>query len=347
MNNLALDIIVPVWNRPIETRDCLVNLVNYSPNARFIMVDNGSDRETERLLQEFAERLDDRALLLRNDVNQGFVKALNRGLERGTAEYLAVVRSTSRVSAGWLEPLLEFARQRTDAGLILPRLVTAESRKSPAHGHPAAPQREVCSGSFAAMLIKRELYAEIGGFDEDMDGGLWCLKDYSRRACRAGFLTFSVLGGEVHYAEELLFGSPIRREETLQRTISLFRQRWGADESSFCLIMPKGADLAVLEQKLEVLLLGARQGNVFTVVPHAALYREMVKAGHASLHENIRVEPLPFFCTAARAHKILARLVAERPDTRVVAGIDGITFAGVENPLTFKELEERIRRVQC
>jgi GT2 family glycosyltransferase len=346
MNNLALDIIVPVWNRPIETRNCLVNLVNFSPNARFIMVDNGSDRETERLLQEFAERLDDRALLLRNDINQGFVKALNRGLERGAAECLAVVRSTSCVSAGWLEPLLEFSRLRTDAGLILPRLINAEPKKSPAHGHQAGPHREVCYGSFAAMLIKKELYAKIGGFDEEMDGGLWCLRDYSRRACRAGFLTFSVSGGEVHYVDELMFGSAIRREETLQRAISQFRQRWGG-ESSFCLIMPKGADLAVMEQKLEVLLLGARQGNIFTVVPHAGLYREMVKAGYASLHDNIRVEPLPLFCTAARAHKILARLVSERTDTLVVAGIDGITFAGVENPLTFKELEERIRRVQC
>jgi GT2 family glycosyltransferase len=345
MNNLSLDIIVPVWNRPIETRNCLVNLVNYSPNARFIMVDNGSDRETERLLQEFAERLDDRALLLRNDVNQGFVKALNRGLERGAADYLAVVRSTSSVSAGWLEPLLEFSLQRTDAGLLVPRLVNAEHKKSPAHGHLAAPQREVCCGSFAAMLIKRELYAEIGGFDEEMDGGLWCLKDYSRRACRSGFLTFSVSGGEVHHAEEILFGSPVRREETLQRAISQFRQLWGG-ESSFCMIMPKGSDLAVMKQKLDVLLLGARQGNIFTVVSHAGLYKEMVKAGYAFLHENIHVEQLPLFCTAARAHKILARLVSERPDTLVVAGIDGITFAGVENPLTFRELEERIRRVQ-
>ena len=346
MNNLALDIIVPVWNRPIETRNCLVTLVNYSPNARFIMVDNGSDRETERLLQEFAERLDDRALLLRNEVNQGFVKALNRGLERGVAEYLAVVRSTSRVSAGWLEPLLEFSQHRTDAGLIVPRLVNAEPQKSPARGHFAAPHREVCCGSFAAMLIKKELHAKIGGFDEEMDGGLWCLKDYTRRACREGFLTFSVSGGEVYYTEELMFGSLNRREETLQRAISLFRQRWGGDESSFCMIMPKGSDLAEMEQKLEVLLLGARQGNFFTVVSHAGLYKEMVKAGYASLHENIRVVPLPLFCTAARARKILARLVLERPDTSVVAGIDGITFAGVENPLTFKELEERIRRVQ-
>ena len=52
------------------------------------MVDNGSDRETEKMLQEFCEGLDDRALLLRNDVNQGLVKALNQGLEKGQQNIL-------------------------------------------------------------------------------------------------------------------------------------------------------------------------------------------------------------------------------------------------------------------
>lgn len=345
MNNPALDIIVPVWNRPIETRNCLVSLLNYSPDARFIMVDNGSDRETERLLQEFAEGLDDRALLLRNDVNQGEVKALNRGLEKGSAEYLAVVRNTSLASAGWLEPLLEFARQRPDAGLIVPRLVNAVNAKSEAHGHQSGPYREVCHGSFAAMLIKKELYDAIGGFDEQMDGGLWCLRDYSRRACRAGFLTFSVSGGTVYFVDEMTLGSVVRREEMLQRTISQFRERWGGD-AAYCMVMPKGADLAAVGQKIELLLKGARQGNFFSIVVHSALYKEMVKAGYVSLHENIRIEPLPLFCTAARARKILARIVSERPDTVVVAGIDGITFAGVESPLTFAEFEDRIRRLQ-
>ncbi len=58
MEKPAIDIIVPVWNRPIETRACLVNLVEHSPAARLILVNNGSDRETECLLEEFAESLD-------------------------------------------------------------------------------------------------------------------------------------------------------------------------------------------------------------------------------------------------------------------------------------------------
>lgn len=344
MNKPALDIIVPVWNRPIETRNCLVNLLNYSPDARFIMVDNGSDRETERLLQEFAEGLDDRAFLLRNDINQGEVKALNRGLAKGEAEYLAVVRSSSLVSAGWVEPLLEFLRQRPDAGVVLPRLVNAANKKGEPHGHqPFA--REVCCGSFAAMLIRKKLYDAVGGFDEQMDGGIWCLNDYSRRACRADFLTFSVAGGTVSFVDEVPLGSVARREEMMRRTISLFRGRWGED-TAYCMVMPKGTDLSMVGRKLELLLDGARRGVFFSVVVSSSLYKEMVRAGSVALHENIRIEPLPLICTDSRIRKILARIVSERPDTVMVVGIDGMGAPGVDNPLAFTELEERIRRLQ-
>ena len=345
MSHLAVDIIVPVWNRPVETRNCLVSLVNYSPDARIIMVDNGSEREIERILQEFAERLDDHALLLRNDVNQGLVKALNRGLRRGEAEYLVIARSTALVSPGWLEPLLAFARQRPDAGLIVPRIVNPEQKKGVSDRFRSAGQGELGYGSFAAMLIRKELFDAIGGFDEEMDGGFWCLKDYTRRACRSGFLTFCVPDGLVSHVDEAPLGSASRREETLQRASLLFHERWGR-EPAYCLVMPKGADPAIIGQKLGLLLQGARRGFLFNIVVHAGLFRELTRAGSTSLHENIRFEPLPFIRAAAGLRKILARLTAERPELLLVAGIDGIATAGVENPLTFAELEGIIRRVQ-
>src|SRR5512140_3475500 len=101
------DIIIPVWNRPAETRACLVSLVQHSSDSRFILLNNGCDRETECILEEFAEALDDRALLIGSGVNLGFVRAVNRGLARAEAAFAAVVRTSSVVSGGWLGPLVE------------------------------------------------------------------------------------------------------------------------------------------------------------------------------------------------------------------------------------------------
>lgn len=340
MTQPAIDIIVPVWNRPIETRNCLVNLLNHSPNARLIMVDNGSDRETEKLLQEFSEGLDDRAFLLRNDVNQGLVKAMNRGLEKGEAEYLFIVKNTSLVGPGWLEPLLEFARQRKDAGLIVPGLVLKGRGKVKGKQITAI---EVAHGSFAAMLIRKSLYDAIGGFDEGMDGGAWCLRDYSRRACRAGSLTFLVPGADVQYEEEVQLGSETRRRENLQKTIAEFRVRWGQD-SSYCLLMPKGADPEMVRCRIELLLPAARQGCLFHFIVPSHLHTLLMKSGHGSLHENITIHAVPFFHTAGTVQKMITRILSEAPETIVVAGIDGMSYTGEAPLLPFAELESRIRR---
>jgi len=300
------------------------------------MVDNCCDRETEKLLQEFSESLDDKALMFRSDVNLGVVKALNRGLEKGEAKYLCVIKNTTMVGPGWLEPLIEFAEQKEEAGLIAPRLLLkGEEKKREKHD-----VTEVLHGSFSAMLIKKTLYDAIKGFDEEMDGGMWCLKDYSRRACRAGFYTFLMNRSDVRYEEDVQFGSETRRQENLQKTIEEFRRRWG-DDSSYCLLMPKKMDADLLRSRLESLLPASRQGFFFHVIVPSRLYKDMVKSGHDALHEWIRLYPLPLFYTAANIRKLISRIVSESPETGVVAGIDGMSCKGVDL-LPFADLERRI-----
>ena len=126
----AIDIIVPVWNRPVETRACLVNLTRCSPDARLILVNNGSDRETESLLEEFAEALDHRALLICSPLNRGFVRAVNVGLDRSEADCAAVVKQTSVVTEGWLDPLLTLLASRPQVGVAIPRLIQAPVPRS-------------------------------------------------------------------------------------------------------------------------------------------------------------------------------------------------------------------------
>lgn len=337
MGGFSVDIIIPVWNRPVETRDCLVSLIEHSPGARIIMVDNGSDRETERILQEFAEGLGERALLLRNEANEGFVRAANRGLARGEAPFLAIVRNTSQVTAGWLESLLCLAREREEAGLAVPRLVQWGTKDSPDRMRNTAPCVEAALGSFAAMLLKKRVYDTIGGFDEEMDGGEWCLKEYSRRAYRAGFLTFAADGGSVFFREERPLGSLKRREERLERTVAGFVARWG-EGRSFCLYFPKSAEFAAIAQKLPVLMQGARQGDRFHLLLSKKAYRLLLKDQEIQRHENITYGVLPLWGAA----KVFSRLSLEEPGIRAVDGIDGVSFPGVGGSMPFAELERAI-----
>ncbi|UFS71224.1 glycosyltransferase [Geomonas sp. RF6] len=334
MTSATIDIVVPIWNRPNETRNCLVNLISYTPGARIVMVDSGSDRETERILQELADSLEENALLLHDDHNIGFVRSANRGLAHCEAPYLALVRSGSLVPPGWFEPLLAFAEAHPDAGILVPSLSNQRAEL------PREPL-EMESGSFCAMVITREAYLACQGFDEGMDDGSWCLKDYTRRACAAGFFTYAVPSPQVLCEEEVRLGSQKRRDEALQRSISLFTERWGTGRS-YCVHLPDGTDATLLRHKLEVLLKGARHGDRYWVLLPKALYHG-AKGGGLFLHENIRLVPLPRFCTIARQGRVYREIVAACPGIVSVAAVDGIPFPWGDPYLPFTELAERIR----
>jgi GT2 family glycosyltransferase len=345
MDNLLIDIIVAVWNRPVETRNCLVNLIDHSPQARFILVDNGSDRETERILEEFAEILDRRALLLRNDTNLGYVRAVNRGLSRAEAPHIAIIRNTTIVTGGWLEPMLSLAAKRCEAGIIVPRLIPGTTGKHARIGHHGAAPIEADHGSLAAMLLTKRMYDAIGGIEEDMDGGTWSLKDFSRRAFRAGFVTVRSEEGAVYFEDEILFGSTERREQAVQRSIAQYRKRWG-DENSYCLHFPKGADMNILRKKLDILLRGARQGHIFTILTHPRLHKDLTHAGLHRLHEHIRFVRLPLIFEMKAINKALACVNKTDSTVLAVTGIDGIPFPVAAESVMFAELERMIAATQ-
>jgi len=330
----TVDIVIPVWNKPADTRNCLVNLINFTPEARFIMMDCGSERDTERLLQEIADGLDDRALLMRDDSNIGFVRAANRGLGRSEAPYIALMKSTSLVSRGWLEPLIAYAGEHPDAGILVP------------HRNPGAPDHtrpvEVSSACFSAMLIRRELFMKIGGFDETLDGGAWCLKDFTRRACAQGYCTVLVPGPPVTCQEEVPLGSERRREEILHHSQEVFRQRWGQGES-YVVHVPKGVDTGLLRTKLETLLKGARHGDRYFLLLPAALYKAARQENLQFVHESITLMGLPLLATEAGRRKVYQHLTAEHPGLRAVAAVDGIPFPWEVPAIPFTELSERIR----
>jgi Glycosyl transferase family 2 len=319
-----VDIIVPVWNRPVETRTSLVNLSAHSPGARLILINNGSDRETESLLEEFADFLDERALLISTPVNLGFIKAVNVGLARSEAEFVLVVRSSTMVSAGWLDPLLELVRSRPETGIVSPiylptgRIRTGDTR--------TVPSIEIDRGDFSAMLVRREMYSRIGGFDGEMDGGAWCLKDYSRRALKAGYTTCASSDGKVAVVEEAVFGSVARREELREKSSALHARRWGA-EQTFCVLIPRDVPPDGLGEQFNLLLRGARQGHQFTVLVLSKTFREIARKGFDLLHSNIRLEKLSRFFAARRAEGVIRNLCAGgAPPTMVDREGEGITM---------------------
>jgi len=174
-------VIIPVFNQWAYTAACLRSLADTTCRARYelIIVDDQSADET-------AERLAtvEGLISIRNEKNLGFIGSCNRGSKEAKGKYIVLLNNDTQVLDGWLDALLHTFEQFPDTGLAGARLIYPDGSLQEAGGiifndgsgwnygrgdDAEKPQylytREVdyCSG--ACIMLKTELFHELGGFD--------------------------------------------------------------------------------------------------------------------------------------------------------------------------------------
>lgn len=313
MTDYPLDIIIPVWNHPVEVRAALSSFAAGTPMARLIMVNNGSERETECILDEFAESLDDRALLVATDRNIGSVASLNLGLTRATGACILITSPFTRLEPGWFDPVAALFDKYDDVGSIV---ITKKDAPFP---YPM----EADHGSFDAMVIRKSLYVANGGFNEQMDDGLWALRDYARKALAAGYRTFSLPSRHLEILPSRKLGSTERRQEKEELAKLSYSSCWGESNNYFILCSDElfGVELSSFK---EILLDAARQGEHFTVAAGGAVAKSLVDAQINILHDNIFFHSLPRFFPDRNVRKIAARVFQKEPSTVLISDIDNL-----------------------
>ena len=232
-------IIVPVHGRAGLTRQCLDTILEQPPAVPFelIVVDDASKDETPRLLESYG----DRVKAVRLDANQGFAGACNAGAEAARGELLVFLNNDTIPVAGWLDSLVAHVDAHPAAGIVGAKLLFPNETiqhagvvicqdGNPRHlyaGFPAAHRAVNVSRRFqavtaACMLVRRETFEAVAGFDEAYRN---CLEDTDLclRAGEAGY--------EVHYCHESVLYhlesvSRGRRSKEIERNAKLFRDRW-------------------------------------------------------------------------------------------------------------------------
>jgi len=194
---IDISVCIANWNCRDLLRACLQSLHDRPQGVRLetVVVDNASaDGAADMVAQSFPQ-----VKLIRNSVNAGFARANNQAAKIARGRYLFFLNNDTEVPAGALSKLLTFAEQRTDAGIIGPRLREPDGKIQISHRctpsvpvllHRSSllrwtglfrkahrlyrrgsvehtePQRvDVLMG--AAMLIPRDVYDEVGGWDEN------------------------------------------------------------------------------------------------------------------------------------------------------------------------------------
>ncbi|MBC8019311.1 MAG: glycosyltransferase [Verrucomicrobia bacterium] len=340
MPSPSVDIIVPVWNNPFETRACLVAILTYSPAARLIIVDSGSSRETELMLEEFSEPLAEQALFITSERNIGLVPAINMGLASSDRDFAVIVRPHVIVGSGWLKALLDTAGM-PQVGIVSPIF---RGSGTPAIFRPltGCTLMETFSLSFTTLLLRGELHTQVGEFDEDLDGGEWCLRDYIRRAEAKGYHTCVTARPELTCGQERVFGSRERRQEQARLSRDHYQSRWGAVQH-YCLYFGPEASAGDLSDSVEIIVAGARRGHRFTLLLHRRQFREFRKRGWNRLHTGITISPLPLFGAGRSLARQIAVLQSADPDMILVRGAEGVRFPASDVAIPFNEMAASYR----
>jgi N-acetylglucosaminyl-diphospho-decaprenol L-rhamnosyltransferase len=193
---MLLSVIIVSWNVEGLLRDCLASVYATAvslPSFEVIVVDSHSSDETVSMVQrEFPQ-----VRLVACAENVGFAKGNNIGLALAQGEFLFLLNPDTLVQAGALSGLVGYLQENTAVGLVAPQLhnpdgtVQSSRRRFPTYAtffwestwlQPYAPaailrhyyMEDVPEDTLtnvdwvqgAAMLIRRDVYTQLGGLDE-------------------------------------------------------------------------------------------------------------------------------------------------------------------------------------
>ena len=235
---MTCDIVIPVWNQPLLTKDCVDSIIKNTDclDYRLIIIDNASDEETKRYLESLKSSTSPRVFLVRNVNNLGFVRAANQGMRLSEAPYVCLINNDTIAAKGWLSEMIRIADSSANIGLVNPssnnlgqRPIKGESIETYAEKlkEYAGTFIEIGSAIGFCMLIKKEVIKRIGVFDEIYGMGNFEDTDFSRRAIKDGFLCVRACGAYVYHREGTSFGRDKTFDENFERNRQIYEFRWG------------------------------------------------------------------------------------------------------------------------
>ncbi|PIP31002.1 hypothetical protein COX25_01685, partial [bacterium (Candidatus Howlettbacteria) CG23_combo_of_CG06-09_8_20_14_all_37_9] len=193
---MKVSIIIPIFNNLDYTKKCL-NALKSNTRENYlediIIIDNKSSDGSE----DYISRTN-WVRLLSNDKNEGFAKACNRGAKNATGKIFIFLNNDTEVQRGWVEPLID-ALEDEEVAISGPRLlfpngliqnagVIISSDHIPRHIYVGEDsnkpyvnkKREFNAVTGACLAIKKNIFDDIGGFDEEFINGMedidLCLK---------------------------------------------------------------------------------------------------------------------------------------------------------------------------
>lgn len=187
---MKTSVVILNWNGAEMLRRFLPSVIAYSQGegVEICVADNASsDNSCEVIEREFPE-----VRLIRLSENYGFAEGYNRALQQIDAEYVVLLNSDVEVTLGWLEPMTDYLDKHPQVAACQPKLLSFQEKSCfeyagaaggfiDKYGYPFCRGRifdviESDHGQYddiipvfwatgAALLIRLQVYREVGGLD--------------------------------------------------------------------------------------------------------------------------------------------------------------------------------------
>ena len=297
-----VDVVIPLYNKMEYTRACLESLEATAGDVPFrvILVDNGSTDETPALLDEWA----DRAVVIRPCENLGFSQGNNLGASHGDSPYLLFLNNDTVAEDGWLDRLFSVIDGDPGIGIVGPKLLYPDRtiqhaglevvngipdhvfRNAPEDDPQANVSRDLDMVTGACLMIRRDLFASMDGFDQAYVNGVEDV-DLCLRARDRGFRVRYVAESVLQHHEGMSDGRYDHVQPNLQRFAHRFQGRFDG-QARFVPVV----DRVVEDETENRPLRGIWEGTQF--VRHSLSIVNAAMAGGLLKDDRVELRLVPF-----------------------------------------------------
>jgi acetyltransferase-like isoleucine patch superfamily enzyme len=238
-----ISIVIPVFNQHDMTQECLTAVLDHTQNCEIILVDNGSEPPIKPPFSGFTE-----IMVIRNEENKGFPVAVNQGIRAAKGDVIVLLNNDCIVTPGWADrlinhledyaiigPMTNYCAGKQQVSLPTYQSIEGLNKEASANAEANAGESEEVNWVIGfCMAFRKELYNELGEFDES----LWPCSgeeiDFCLRARKAGHKVGIAHDVYVHHEGSKTFNDmekagQLDYQEICKRNDAHLAAKWGDD----------------------------------------------------------------------------------------------------------------------
>ena len=238
------DIIIPIYNSPEWVKMCVYALYKNTPEeyiGKVILMNDNSDELSCNCIENLKNKYKT-IEVYKNETNLGFIKNVNKGMDKTTADYILLLNTDCLLSKNTIPKLIDHMEKNKKIGLICPISSNAANLSYDIPENYSYMQIndmfykqfkgknfDACNVVGNCLMISRECMEKTGYLDEAYGMGYGDETDYQFKAHKQGFEAKVAIDTYVFHKSEVSFGTSPEKQKRLEHNREIFFSRWGEE----------------------------------------------------------------------------------------------------------------------